>query len=100
MKGFFAVCICSCFFSLASGAQTDTDKTVYGVLKIDRYDYKDVSPVRYGFHYEEIGMMGEGALHAELVRNRSFEEANPPQGLSVRNGLYENIPAPRARAPS
>ena len=98
MKGFFAVCICSCFFSLASGAQTDADKTVYGVLKIDRYDYKDVSPVRYGFHYEEIGMMGEGALHAELVRNRSFEEANPPQGLSVRNGLYENIPAPRARA--
>ena len=78
----------SCFFSLASGAQTDADKTVYGVLKIDRYDYKDVSPVRYGFHYEEIGKMGEGALHAELVRNRSFEEANPPQGLSVWNGLY------------
>ena len=39
-----------------------------------------MAPVKYGFHYEEIGMMGEGALHAELIRNRSFEEATPPAG--------------------
>lgn len=50
-----------------------------------------------GFHYEEIGMIGEGALHAELVRNRSFEEATPPADLAVKNGLYQNVPNPRGK---
>ncbi len=68
-----------------------------GTLYINKSKTHKVNPVKYGFHYEEIGMMGEGALHAELVRNRSFEEATPPEGLSVKNGIYENIPAPRAK---
>jgi alpha-L-arabinofuranosidase len=68
-----------------------------GTLYINKSKTHKVSPVKYGFHYEEIGMMGEGALHAELVRNRSFEEATPPAGLSVKNGLYENIKAPHAK---
>ena len=67
-----------------------------GTLYINKSKTRKVSPVKYGFHYEEIGMMGEGALHAELVRNRSFEEATPPAGLSVKNGIYENVPAPRS----
>jgi alpha-N-arabinofuranosidase len=68
----------------------------YGKLCIDRSDVKNVTPVEYGFHYEEIGMMGEGALHAEMVRNRSFEEAIPPKGLAVKNGLYMDVPSPKA----
>ena len=68
-----------------------------GTLYINKSKTHKVAPVKYGFHYEEIGMMGEGALHAELIRNRSFEEATPPAGLSVRNGLYENVPAPHAK---
>jgi alpha-L-arabinofuranosidase len=68
-----------------------------GTLYINKSNTRNVAPVKYGFHYEEIGMMGEGALHAELVRNRSFEEATPPAGLSVKNGLYENVPNPYAR---
>lgn len=68
-----------------------------GTLYINKSKTHKVAPVKYGFHYEEIGMMGEGALHAEMVRNRSFEEATPPVGLSIKNGLYENVPAPRAR---
>ena len=64
-----------------------------GTLYINKSKTHKVAPVKYGFHYEEIGMMGEGALHAELIRNRSFEEATPPAGLSVKNGLYENVPA-------
>ncbi len=36
-------------------------------ISINRKPTK-VAPVKYGFHYEEIGMMGEGALHAELIR--------------------------------
>lgn len=68
-----------------------------GTLYISKSKTRKVAPVKYGFHYEEIGMMGEGALHAELVRNRSFEEATPPAGLSVKNGLYENVPAPHSK---
>lgn len=68
-----------------------------GTLYINKSKTHKVASVKYGFHYEEIGMMGEGALHAELIRNRSFEEATPPAGLSVKNGLYENVPAPRVK---
>lgn len=72
------------------------DKLSYGTLVIDTGIWKKVSPVKYGFHYEEIGMMGDGALYAELVRNRSFEEATPPAGLTVKDGYYANIPAPKS----
>lgn len=67
----------------------------YGTLYIDKREVKTVSPVQYGFHYEEIGMMGDGGLYAEMVRNRSFEEATPPAGLAVKNGHYVDIPAPK-----
>jgi alpha-L-arabinofuranosidase len=61
------------------------------VVRIDLNKSKKVTPVKYGFHYEEIGMLGEGGLHAELIRNRGFEEANPPKGLAVKDGLYEAV---------
>lgn len=73
---------------------------IYGTLYIDKSKVKKVSPIKYGFHYEEIGMMGEGALHAELVRNRSFEEATPPSGLAVKDGYYMNVPAPKSNMKS
>lgn len=53
---------------------------------------KSVSPITYGWHYEEIGMIGEGGLYAEMVRNRAFEEANMPRGLIVEDGQYNGIP--------
>ena len=58
---------------------------------------KDVSRVIYGWHYEEIGMIGDGGLYAEMVRNRNFEEANPPEGLVIENGKYTNVPNPNQR---
>lgn len=64
------------------------------VLKIDFSNPKKVTPIKYGWHYEEIGMIGEGGLYAEMVRNRAFEEANPPKGLEVKNGYYANVPNP------
>ena len=53
---------------------------------------KEVSRVLYGWHYEEIGMIGDGGLYAEMVRNRNFEEANLPEGLVIENGKYKDIP--------
>lgn len=60
-------------------------------ITIDINKGKKVSPVKYGFHYEEIGMLGDGGLYAELVRNRGFEEANPPRGMTEKDGIYLGV---------
>lgn len=39
-----------------------------------------VSPTMYGVFFEEINHAGDGGLYAELVRNRSFEEKEMPEG--------------------
>ncbi len=38
-----------------------------------------VSPVLWGIFFEEINHAGDGGIYAELVRNRSFEDAPIPQ---------------------
>lgn len=63
-------------------------------IVIDLNHGSEVSPIVYGWHYEEIGMIGEGGLYAEMVRNRGLEEANPPRGLEVKDGVYANVPDP------
>lgn len=89
-------CLC-CFMFIQPITGSQVNDTHEGVLHIDKQKTHKVSRVQYGFHYEEIGMIGEGALHAELVRNRSFEEATPPADLAVKNGLYQNVPNPRGK---
>ncbi|KAB4447058.1 alpha-L-arabinofuranosidase, partial [Bacteroides thetaiotaomicron] len=89
-------CLC-CFMFIQPITGSQVNDTHEGVLHIDKQKTRKVSRVQYGFHYEEIGMIGEGALHAELVRNRSFEEATPPADLAVKNGLYQNVPNPRGK---
>lgn len=56
---------------------------------------KKVTPVKYGFHYEEIGMIGDGGLNAEMIRNRGLEEAMRPKGLAIMDGQYLNVPDPK-----
>ncbi|MBQ7194323.1 MAG: alpha-L-arabinofuranosidase [Bacteroidales bacterium] len=53
---------------------------------------KNVSRVLYGWHYEEIGMIGDGGIYAEMVRNRNFEEANLPEGFVIEDSKYKGIP--------
>ncbi len=72
---------------LLTGKVVATD----GTLTIEIGKSKDVTPIQYGFHYEEIGMIGEGGLHAELVRNRALEESNMPRGLEVKGNRYVGI---------
>lgn len=38
-----------------------------------------VSPHQYGLFFEEINHAGDGGLYAELIRNRSFEDADTPE---------------------
>lgn len=86
-----------CSFMFAQPATSQANAHYDGVLHINKHKTHQVSPVKYGFHYEEIGMMGEGALHAELIRNRSFEEATPPADIAIKNGLYQDVPHPRGK---
>ena len=63
---------------------------------IDRTAPKPVSPVIYGWHYEEIGMIGDGGLYAEMIRNRNFSETSCGQaelsaGISAGAGWVERI---------
>ena len=74
--------------TLSASAQTP-------VVHIKTAQAKDVSRVLYGWHYEEIGMIGDGGLYAELVRNRNFEEANLPEGFVIENGVYKDVPGNR-----
>lgn len=39
-----------------------------------------VSPLLYGLFFEEINHAGDGGLYAELVSNRSFEDADTAEG--------------------
>ena len=71
--------------------------TEKGSIHVNLDKSKTVSPIIYGWHYEEIGMIGEGGLYAEMVRNRGLEEANPPRGLVVKDGVYANIPNPTGK---
>ena len=43
-----------------------------------------ISPSMYGIFFEEINHAGDGGLYAELVRNRSFEELELPEGYHVK----------------
>lgn len=64
------------------------------VLQADLTHSKKVSPVKYGWHYEEIGMIGEGGLYTEVVPNSALEEANLPKGMDVKDGYYADVPDP------
>lgn len=47
----------------------------------------EISPTLYGIFFEEINHAGDGGLYAELVRNRSFDDADTPVGWTeVREG--------------
>lgn len=43
----------------------------------------EISPSMYGVFFEEINHAGDGGLYAELVKNRSFEELEVPEGYHV-----------------
>ena len=53
-------CLC-CFMFIQPITGSQVNDTHEGVLHIDKQKTRKVSRVQYGFHYEEIGMIGEGA---------------------------------------
>src|SRR5208282_4163690 len=45
-----------------------------------------ISPLLYGIFFEEINRAGEGGLYAEMLQNRSFEDATAPIGWTLLKG--------------
>jgi alpha-L-arabinofuranosidase len=47
-----------------------------------------LNPQMYGIFLEEINHGVDGGLYAELIRNRGFEDAKPPEGFNYRDGRW------------
>lgn len=47
----------------------------------------EVDQKMYGIFFEEINHSGDGALYAELIRNRNFEEHVIPSGTTYKDGF-------------
>ena len=45
-----------------------------------------ISPLLYGIFFEEINRSGDGGLYAEMLQNRSFEDATVPVGWTALPG--------------
>ena len=54
-------------------------------IQVDQPGVK-VSPLLYGIFFEEINRAGDGGIYAEMIQNRSFEDATVPVGWTVVKG--------------
>jgi len=68
--------------------QTGPARADRATLKVDlSKPGAKISPMLYGIFFEEINHAGDGGLYAEMIRNRSLEDARTPEGWSL---LTEN----------
>jgi alpha-L-arabinofuranosidase len=85
----------SCAFLLTLSAKEPASKSPAakspppGVARIDidaSAAGTPVSPTLYGVFFEEINRAGDGGLYAEMIQNRSFEDADVPVAWSLVKG--------------
>ncbi len=50
-----------------------------------------IGDLHYGIFFEEINHAGDGGLYAELVRNRSFEDASTPEAWTAVGGATMSL---------
>src|SRR5439155_8646471 len=48
-----------------------------------------VSTTLYGIFFEEINRAGDGGIYAEMIQNRSFEDADKPAAWTTLDGTME-----------
>jgi alpha-L-arabinofuranosidase len=51
----------------------------------------NISPLLYGIFFEEINRAGDGGLYAEMIQNRSFEDAKQPIGWTLLKGASDDV---------
>ena len=73
--------VCVCW----SGAQYAIAEDAQILVQADKPGIK-VSPLLYGIFFEEIQRAGDGGIYAEMVQNRSFEDADQPQAWRLVKG--------------
>ena len=71
--------------ALALGAVAQAASQAKLTVRADRPGVK-ISPMLYGIFFEEINRAGDGGIYAEMLQNRSFEDAAVPLGWSVVKG--------------
>jgi hypothetical protein len=75
--------ICAVGFVATFGALTAGEASL--TVQVDQPGVK-ISPLLYGIFFEEINRAGDGGIYAEMIQNRSFEDATVPVGWSVVQG--------------
>jgi alpha-L-arabinofuranosidase len=74
----------------ADPASTDAAKRV--AITVDtKAAGRPVSPTLYGVFFEEINRAGDGGLYAEMIQNRSFEDASVPVAWTVVKGVGADV---------
>ena len=63
------------FFVLGNAVQAQTTKITVDVNNPGH----SISPTLFGIFFEDINLSADGGLYPEMVRNRSFEDADTPQ---------------------
>ncbi len=58
-----------------------------------------ISPLLYGIFYEEINRAGDGGLYAEMLENRSFEDANTPASWNTNGKAVLSLDKTKALNP-
>ena len=59
---------------------------------------RDINPGMFGIFLEEINLGVDGGLYPEMLRNRGFEDAKPPEGFSrAPDGRWLNRGTPTGR---
>lgn len=69
-------------FSLYSNA-SNKEKTTTLTINLNKKG-AEIAPSMYGIFFEEINHAGDGGLYPELVKNRSFEELEMPEGYYAK----------------
>ena len=73
-----ATAMLCCLLALVLGSTSAWSQPPLITVDVSRPGAK-ISPLLYGVFFEDINLSADGGLYPELVRNRSFEDADTPQ---------------------
>jgi alpha-L-arabinofuranosidase len=59
------------------------------IVKVNEFK-ADIQPTMWGIFFEDINFAADGGIYAELVKNRSFEFANPLMGWQILDATSSN----------
>ncbi|MGO8838702.1 MAG: alpha-L-arabinofuranosidase C-terminal domain-containing protein [Limisphaerales bacterium] len=71
--------ICGCHSPATATAATPTAPAAAKITVDAAHPGHTISPTLWGIFFEDINLSADGGIYPELVRNRSFEDANTPE---------------------